>query len=315
MSKTDTQVVVEVLFPKTGVFWEYGGYFSRDDGGDMNSAIDVIREAQAKGFSSLSLKLLHPWPEEVDLTATSTDIGKEGSLKLGNTNSPALVTLDGGGREIALKAGTGSVITVGDGVTLTLRNITFKGSAANNVPLIKVESGGTLVLEDGAVITGNNNTNSIGGGVYVGGGGALVMNGGAISGNTSSATGGMFNGGGGVYLLNSTFTMDGGKISGNTTAKYGGGVGLYDKSTFTMNKGVISGNTGIRGGGVDNFWGTFTMYGGIIYGKEDAHGDKKNTASGGSGAAVYNDSTARWNEKKDGVLETLNTTDATLDLR
>jgi hypothetical protein len=56
------------------------------------------------------------------------------SLTAGSS-SPAEVTLDGGGMEIALAEGAGSVITVGSGVTLTLKNITFKGSDSNTAPL------------------------------------------------------------------------------------------------------------------------------------------------------------------------------------
>jgi hypothetical protein len=178
------------------------------------------------------------------------------------------VTIDGGGKTIPLKGGTGSVITVGNGVTLTLRNITFKGKDDNTAPLIKVTTGGTLVLENGAVITGNTNNSGSGGGVSVSGSGAaLVMNGGVISGNTASY------GGGGDVVSGGSFTMNGGKISGNSAADGGGGVNVY-KGTFTMNNGVISGNTAsgtedyYGGGGVyvSGTGGTFTMEGGVIYG-------------------------------------------------
>jgi hypothetical protein len=175
---------------------------------------------------------------------------------------------------------------VGDGVTLTLKNITFKGSTTNNAPLIKVETGGTLVLEKGAVITGNTNTTSttdnttstdLGGGVYVNSGGTLNLEDGAyITANTAFSTGG------GVYvkgIANSTggtFNMSGGEISGNKASigvapngTGGGGVYVADESTFIMSGGDIKGNVSNRsGGGVcGSNKGTFTMNGGTISGK------------------------------------------------
>jgi hypothetical protein len=47
---------------------------------------------------------------------------------------------------------------VGNGVTLTLRNVTFAGLDTNTSTLISVAMGRTLVLEDRAVITGNGNS-------------------------------------------------------------------------------------------------------------------------------------------------------------
>jgi hypothetical protein len=82
------------------------------------------------------------------------------------------VVIDGGGRVIDLTgSATGSpLITVDSGVTLTLKNITFKGIDNNTAPLIKVMTGGALVLDTGAVLTENKNPDSNGGGVSVEGG-------------------------------------------------------------------------------------------------------------------------------------------------
>jgi hypothetical protein len=274
---------VGIIFLKTGAVWEYNGSFSGSSaaGGEMDSAIDIIRQAKKEGWSSLSLKLF-PWQEKVDLGAQDTDIGAGLELTAA-TNSPAAVTIDGGGKTIPLETGnTGSVITVGNGVTLTLRNITFKGSDANNAPLIKVENGGKLVLENGAVITGNKNTSG-GGGVSVSG--ALVMNGGTISGNITTS-GNDNTGGGGVYVSGGSFTMKNGEISKNTAGKWGGGVLMVGSSEFTMSGGSISGNeTGgqSNGGGVMLYGsGGFTMSGGTI-------SDNKATQRGG-GVALYSQS-------------------------
>jgi hypothetical protein len=81
---------------------------------------------------------------------------------------------------------------VGSGVTLILdNNITLRGSReadstlGNHNTLVGVSSGGTLVMNDGAAITGNVNNMGSGGGVYVSAGGTFIMNGGTISGNMS----------------------------------------------------------------------------------------------------------------------------------
>jgi hypothetical protein len=223
---------VGVVFLKTGAFWEYDGSFSGSStvGGEMDSAIDIIRQAKNEGWSSLSLKLF-PWPETVDLNTSGTDISGGLVLKAGD-NSPASVTLDGGGKTIPLpQTGTftASVITVGNGVTLTLKNITFKGnigSKQNEKPLIIVETGGTLVLEDGAVITGHyNDKKNFGSGVYVNGG-SFIMNDGEISGNTGKN-------GSAVYVENGTFTMNNGVISGNTASTFLGG-GVYLSSNTSI---------------------------------------------------------------------------------
>jgi hypothetical protein len=318
LSKTDTQAVVDISFQETdpypapGAYLAHLGYFSGQTVYNQDSAIDIMK--RAADFGSLSLKLVPEREEAVDFGANYTDIGT--GLILTHTgdaggNSPAAVTLDGGGKEIPLTGSTGgSVITVGNGVTLTLRNITFVGltdkqngaTTDNDVALIKVETGGTLVLEDGAVITGNTNTNTNkttnnGGGVGVMSKGTLVLeNGAEIMGNTSNLYGG-----GVLISLDSTFTMRGGTISGNNATNNGGGVILSgDNSNFTMSGGTISGNETTKptseilyngGGGVyvgdptiqnPNFYNkkcTFTMSGGTISGNS--------TGKNGGGVHIF----------------------------
>jgi hypothetical protein len=213
-------------------------------------------------------------------------------------DSPAKVVIDG----------NGSGITVGpepeseseEVVTLTLRNITFK-----NLPFT-VQSGGTLMLEYGAVIrdntttvgvavdggtltmydgseiTNNSNGSSYGGGVRLYSG-TFTMNGGEISGNSTTAGG---NGGGGVALTGTAgeFTMKGGKITHNSAHTDAGVVDIFAAgSKFTMEGGEISHNVSNDwgGGGVevysdhsDTLNSTFNMSGGII---------KNNTAGNGGG--------------------------------
>jgi hypothetical protein len=171
------------------------------------------------------------------------------------------VTLDGGSAErtVSLNA-NGALFTIGGGATVTLgNNITVQGRSGNTASLVRVNSGGTLVMSDGSKIAGNSNASSSGGGVSVDNG-TFTMNGGAISGNSSSF-------GGGVYVYSGTFTMSGGEISDNSASSGGGGVYAGGNGAFAK-----------QGGG-------------IIYGS-DADEGVKNTAANGDnyGHAVYIDS-------------------------
>jgi hypothetical protein len=201
-----------------------------------------------------------------------------------NTNNiDVTITVDGGGRVVTLD-NDGSLLTIGGGVTLKLKNITLQGRGtgiSNNSSLVTV-NGGTLELHDGAFITENTTNSYSGGGVYVDGSGKFIMSGGKISGNSAHS-------GGGVYVSNSgNFTMDGGEISGNSASDYGGGVYFNSSGTFTMSGGEISDNTvSSYGGGVFfNSSGTFTMSGGKI---------SDNSASYGGGVYVTNSGTFTMN--------------------
>jgi hypothetical protein len=99
-----------------------------------------------------------------------TNLVNEG-LVLTPSTSPAEVVINGRGGEIDLigeKSGA-PLITVGSGVTLTLRNITLKGLQANDpedaedndAPLILVKSGGTLNKENGADAIRNGSVNAV----------------------------------------------------------------------------------------------------------------------------------------------------------
>lgn len=176
------------------------------------------------------------------------------------------------------------------------------GSAYNGGVLVL--SGGSLTMNDGALIQRCNN--SAGGGVYVYFA-DYVMNGGAVSGNSATNGGGVFTNqgrftmsgnaavtgntatkdAGGIYNSNSVFVMDSGTISGNTAAATGGGMRNNGATAvFDMSGGEISGNrsVGDAGGGVMNMSGAkFTLSGGKISG---------NTSSAASGGGVNNQASA-----------------------
>ena len=200
----------------------------------------------------------------------------------------------GGEKVVSLARSDGHpLFTVDSGVTLTLdENITLQGpDSSNNAALVKVNSGGALVMKAGSKITGNGRPASAGeapvsaGGVSVENNGNFTLDGGEISGNTSTS-------GGGVSLSSyATFTMNSGKISGNN-ASIGGGVAVSTYATFTMNDGEISGNniTGYGGGVSVSTNATFIMNGGKISGN-NAGNTVAHMGGFGGGVYVYNSAT------------------------
>jgi hypothetical protein len=234
-----------------------------------NNAVDggnyIVRVKESESIKSDN-KLIYS-TNKVNITLT------DGYINLNNINKKVTITLTGGG--IVNLNNNGSMFIIGSGVTLILENITLKGRDYNNSSLVKVESGGTLIMYEGAIITGNKMTSTTknGGGVSVDSGGKLEMNEGAnITGNKSNYGGGVDN--------NGTFEMNGGDIYDNTAQGDGGGVAVYNRGTFEMKGGSIQDNKTIdwSGGGVVVAGNSkFIMTGGDI---------NDNTAKG-SGGGVY----------------------------
>jgi uncharacterized repeat protein (TIGR02543 family) len=183
------------------------------------------------------------------------------TLVLTAENRPAQITIDGSGRVIT---GSTNSITVGAGITLTLKNITFKtlpfsvaaggtlvlggegvaaGSAVvqGNTGTGITVNGGTLEMNTGALVTANSSS-----GVLVQANGVFTMSGGEISGNIWP-NGGMYYYGGGVQINAGIFNMSGGEISSNY-ADLGGGVSIWDAGKFNMSGGVIKNNSVEFGG-------------------------------------------------------------------
>jgi TolB-like protein len=238
------------------------------------------------------------------------------------------VTIQGSGA-LALSV-NGSLLRIGAGQTVVVRDVTLRGRSENNSPVVRIMSGSIFRMEGKASVTGNrdggiyvdggtfimqdnasimSNNSSYGGGVYIGSGGTFIMQGGIISGNKGYSDGsGVFVGGtftmedgtisgntGSTGVrVDGTFTMKGGTISGNTTDFYGGGV-YVNGGTFTMQGGTITNgnNAKGRGGGVYVGGGTFTKTGGTISGNDVSLGDR-NTAAEQGHALYWNSSPARW---------------------
>jgi hypothetical protein len=133
--------------------------------GSPESAIALMRAA-GKEPEPLYLRL-REGSETVELD--KTDPLMLPFEAVAGSTSPARVVINGGGRTVSL-AGTGGspLLTVGDGVTLTLRNITLAGTDGDTAPLIEINGkGAKLVLESGAVIQSNATAGGWGGGILV----------------------------------------------------------------------------------------------------------------------------------------------------
>jgi uncharacterized repeat protein (TIGR02543 family) len=271
--------------------YRFVGWWTAQNGGGIPFNVNTTVMADTTVYAKWIASSLPPNVSLTDSLAWISASAKDGedyiiTLSASEDMSPTRLSYDKKQVSISLVAGTteqtlslrfnGSLFTVEDGVTLTLgNNVVLQGLSSNTGPLAQVNSGGTLIMENGSKISGNTNTASAyGGGVYVRGG-TFIMSGGEISGNTSNTYGS-----GGVFVSNGgTFTMSGGNISGNSASQsaYGGGVFVDYNSAFTMSGGEISGNTSnSSGGGVFvSDGGTFTMSGGEI------SGNTSNTYGGG----------------------------------
>ena len=149
------------------------------------------------------------------------------------------------GEKILTSQANGSLFTVKDGATLTISNLILDGNGRPH--LIQVEKGGTLILEEGAVLQNCGSSAIVNDGT-------LTMYGGTITRNDTLQKE-MRRGNGGVLNREgATFTMYGGSITCNgdvddgegaeqdaaSDAGYAGGV--TNLGTFIMNGGEITGN-------------------------------------------------------------------------
>jgi hypothetical protein len=113
---------------------------------------------------------------------------------------------------------TGALLGVYASARLTLeKNLTIKGHVSNSTTyLMFVSANGTLIMKDGAKITGHN-TSYERGAIEVGG--RFIMEGGEISGNRTSSESSISSGGVYIYGLGpGTFFMSGGTIHSNYNA-------------------------------------------------------------------------------------------------
>ena len=90
------------------------------------------------------------------------------------------VAIQGSGT-LSLSA-SGSLLRIGAGQTVILRNVTLRGRSGNDSPVVRILRGGVLRMEGSASVTGN--TSSSTGGVHIDGGTFIMQDNASVSGNT-----------------------------------------------------------------------------------------------------------------------------------
>jgi uncharacterized repeat protein (TIGR02543 family) len=299
--------------------YSFGGWYTERNGGG-SLFTDSMPESNVTVYAlwtavTAALVNLSPAESLAWISANATE-GGEYTFALNGDGTITPYELSYGGKAVSITIlGSamertislevdGSLFTVGNGVTLTLGiNVTLRATSRNTDSLVRVNTGGTLVMKDGSKISGNSSD-----GVYIDGG-AFTMNGGTVSeGRVNVANAGVFTMSGGtvsegrVNVANAgVFTMSGGTAGGVNVASNGAftlsggtvscgrgiGVNVASDGVFTMSGGTVSNNhnswnalTGanITGGGVyvEN-GGVFTMNDGII----------SDNSAGGAGGGVY----------------------------
>jgi hypothetical protein len=264
-----------------------------------SSSYNVISDFGPVENENSALRLMYdrrsdPYPLEIDLPDNMIEpVDPDSVVLMGGQNSPLTVTING--RHSTLKINSpGTLLTVGGGVTLTLRNITLEGILDNDAPLIKVQTGGKLTLGTGVTLTGNESTGNVGG-VAVNGG-ELVLSGG---GRIEKMSAGSSDAGGGVRVDNGKFTINGGIIGGESAAdgnsvsgaNSGGGV-FVNRGILTMNSGTIQSNTAgaeKSGGGVYISDGTFYLYNGVIKANAASYSGSEPDSESGGGVYISTD--------------------------
>ena len=220
-----------------------------NDGTSADNAVQTLDKAlelynQTDGLAEIHVLNTVSLTSDLSPTVKKTDSNAEGSKQ---ESRPVRFARDASFR--------GALFDIsGKETNVTLSNVTIDGKyRPAAAPLIRVSDGGSLTLEEGAVLKNNaNRANGIacGGAIYAEGLKTTVhMNGGTIESCSAVC-------GGGIFLRNAAFIMDGGVISGNTTSDVqdqrgtGGGVCIAYNGTMKMTGGTISGNTARNGGGV-----------------------------------------------------------------
>ena len=164
--------------------------------------------------------------------------------------------------------------------SLTLKNITFDGGRGvykNCGSIINVASGGTITLDEGAVLTNNSRVDSTtglsggyskysGGAIFSNGGGTINIKGGEIT-NCNALLGGA------VFCNNGKINVTGGKFEGNSaegkldlnqsgSKRYygsGGGIAVTGQSLMNVKGGEFIGNSATYGGAISVGTGEYSF--------------------------------------------------------
>lgn len=139
--------------------------------------------------------------------------------------------------EKTIRSNSSSIFTVKTGGTLTLSDkVTLNNTSANPSSCVKVEEGGTLIL-DGAKITLTSTTGPVGISIT---NGTLIMNSGTISGIHGPA----------IVATDSTITITDGTISNNSGTSSKATVSLTNCTTDIKNLTITNNSANWYGGGI-----------------------------------------------------------------
>ena len=228
----------------------------------------------------------------------------------------------------AINSEASCIFTVKKGGTLTLEsNVTLNTTVNNPVSCVKVEEGGTLIL-DGAEITSSSTTNPTGvsitkgkliiksgtisdikGSPIVATDSEITITGGTISNNRSSSSRST------VSLKNCTADITNLTVTENSANWYGGGIMISGDGTYTFTSCVISNNStgysngapGYGGGIYIETTGTVTFTGCTITGNSAINNGSSSKGGGiylKSGTLTTTDCTINSNTTKNGSTET-----------
>jgi hypothetical protein len=261
----NTRVTKNTIFTtntRVHAVWKPGTGIKNEEGPVFLKFIE-IQKALKEGLSLSSDKT-----DEVTVTISEIEALKPQTLESSNTR-PVRIILEGPTGEVSTLpyltiSESGSLFTVGNNVTLVLRNARMQGNDRNTMALLTVNRGGKLYIGENSsdksyIFLNGAELEKSGGGVTVNTGAYLEMNGGDIY--QCSVRTRPYNdpngwpGGGGVLVRGGEFLMKGGNIERCFGQFNGGGVLVDMSGKFTMTGGQIYDNSSPYGGGVSTYRG------------------------------------------------------------
>jgi len=154
VTKDSKEPVVPGITIKNSSEWETAVNEIKNGGGDEIYTLNI-----SGSFTAPSTK------ENMFGTATNITVNIQGSGTVSSTVN-------------------GSLLCIGEGQTVILKNVVLHGHSGNDSPVVEILSGGLLQMEGNARVTGN--TNSDAGGIHVNGGMLIMQENASVSGNTKN---------------------------------------------------------------------------------------------------------------------------------
>jgi len=209
---------------------------------------------------------------EITITSSGTLAGTENNRPAIGTNRTFIIRGETTDLDITL-SGSGCLFVINTNVTIS--DLILRGTNTNNRSLIRVFSGGRLMLSNSSV-NSNFSGGDWGGGINIQGG-TVILNGSRIIGNSTNADGG------GIHINGGRLDIiNGSEIANNGASGHGGGIRVSSTGRVVMRSGSIN-NNGSHGhaGGVlvlnrsrqipNTSWASFDMLGGQIQDNTTTH--------------------------------------------